>query len=133
MVLGAPMEVGSRWQPFRISAVVGGKSGMVMIVLRRLVEDGTGVSSVRAAGYSSYTHTGPSCMSSGVSCGPRVRGNTLRRRASCRQSTSTLHTFTLVRAVVYGWEGPTAGASNRGWRGNCRTMGGGRSWRIAQA
>ena len=48
--------VGSRWQPFRISAVVGGKGGMVMIVFRRLVEDGTGVSSVRAAGYSLDTH-----------------------------------------------------------------------------
>ena len=33
LVLGAPMEVGGRWPPFRISVVVGGKGGGGMLIV----------------------------------------------------------------------------------------------------
>ena len=56
-----------------------------------------------------------------------------RRGLGTTASLTTLHMFTLVRPVVYDREGPTAGARMRGCRGTNRHMGGGRSWRIAQA
>ena len=56
MVLGAPMWWGAGGSHLVMMRLVGGKGGMVMLVLRCIVGDGTGVYCVRAEGYSSYTH-----------------------------------------------------------------------------
>ena len=56
MVLGAPMWWGAGGSHFVSVRLVGGKGGMVMLVLRCIVGDGTGVYCVRGTAYSSYTH-----------------------------------------------------------------------------
>ena len=59
MVLGAPTWWGVGGSHLVMMRLVGGKGGMVMLVLRRLrciVGDGTGVYCVRGTAYSSYTH-----------------------------------------------------------------------------
>ena len=56
MVLGAPMWWGAGGSHLVSVRLVGGKGGMVMLVLRCIVGDGTGVYCVRGTAYSSYTH-----------------------------------------------------------------------------
>ena len=137
--VGCSNVVGSRWQPFRISAVgrwkrwdgyasassslnEGNCRGRDRCILREghsLLQLHAPVPAVSPRAFGKAVHVGAATSSGRGSAAGKAHPPYTR--------------VPLSGPVFHDSEGPTAGARNRGGRGSCRTMGGGRSQRVAQA